>query len=65
MPEREPIEIKFTTEQGQRRKVKYTPKPGGDWLRSVYQHTGCAWKPEGRERVEDVDVNNPGLVTSG
>lgn len=64
MPEREPIEIKYTTEHGQRRKIKYTPKPDG-WLRSVYRHTGCAWAVEGRERVDDVGVSKPGIASRG
>lgn len=57
-----PFTVEYTdVETHTRRRVRY--EPGGDsWLRLEQEHTGCAWRTIGRERVTDVLVESLAAV---
>ncbi|MEA5387134.1 hypothetical protein VB779_08735 [Haloarculaceae archaeon H-GB11] len=57
MPEPEDsVTVTYRTGQGPPRRVRYQPVAGGGHERIVEEHTGCRWRPVGREDVELIDV---------
>lgn len=56
MSEGEGATIEYTTEAGNRRRLRLERRRPGGWDRHVEEYSGGEWRPVGHEIVSDVDI---------
>lgn len=59
---RDELTVEFTPARGPRRRVRFEPRVDGRHWRYTEVWTGCSWREEGRELVDDVAIDAEGVM---